>query len=318
MGKRKLVSGIDEKHTTSSTEGNIDIGKPILIRFKIPKVTTSTVVEAYSLAAVRKHIEDLPEGTIAVTDLDNTIMQPVQLAGTDQWFEAYLKRNMEQFKDSPDQAKLAFAKTLDWYNYAQTHTEVQTVEKEETLEFLNELHEEHRAVIALTNRGKELVGTTLKQLASIGVSFNDADLVRNKTVNLSEQLPDCPTSFATNGVIFTGGRPKAPCLKAYLEAIGTPLSSIPHIIFIDDKRHHVDAIANAAKEAGVSHTCIHYRHLDHKISNVNLSIAETQILHHKKTGIFLTDAETEAALGILESSESSTHKTRKHKTRLVA
>lgn len=259
---------------------------------------TNEIVEANTIAEIIEHIKHIKPGALIVFDLDNTVYEPKQLIGSDQWFEAHIK-HMEIVL-GPDQKKTALHQTVDLYNHVQKHTEVKSVE-ERTAEFINDLHE-HHTVIALTTRGKELTAATLKQLESIDVSFNLAEHVKDKEVDLSSKGP---YSTAKHGVIFAGGRDKGACLLHYLEELGCHEGTFSEMVFIDDKRRNVEQVAAAAEALGISFLGIRYGHLDHKIPKVDLKLSAIQLEHHKATGKFPDDAEAAALLSKQQSSPKS-------------
>lgn len=266
------------------------------VRFSIPAATAplsavvatslATIAVAKDLQPIVAKIANLPANSLIVWDLDNTIMEPKQLIGSDQWFEQLSKDNIT--KHNGDKAA-AIKETVDTYNYVQKHTHAKPVESN-TVEVINKAKTKHR-VIGLTTRGKEISDATFKQLNSINVSFALTPTAIKHDVPLDLIMENCPYSMAKDSVIFAGGRNKADCLEAYLSAMEIPLSSIPHLVFVDDKIHHVQNIAAMATRLGIPCTSFHYTYLDHKLPHVNMKMAEVQLTGHKHFGFFLNDSE---------------------------
>jgi Protein of unknown function (DUF2608) len=232
-----------------------------------------------------KHILDkldvLDEGSLVIFDLDNTLIEPHQLLGSDQWFEACLRMNKEDYGD-----KLGFELTLDMYNKIHQSVQVKTVE-EKTHDLLNFAAKRHH-ILALTSRGKSLFEATHRQLASVNLCFNQSILFKDKSISLehiSEQ------THAGNGIIFAGGKNKGHCLDQFLAGLNINPKFFGHIVFIDDKQHHLEHVHTIAKNYGVEFTGIRYGRLDHKLANVNLRMAELQYKHFEETGKFYSDAE---------------------------
>jgi hypothetical protein len=244
-------------------------------------------LEVLDLASIKAFIDRLPANSLIAWDLDNTVIEPQQLIGSDQWFEAFMRFNIAKFGE--DNKSAAIKETIDVYNYVHQHSEVTAVEPG-IVALMQELTKSHR-VIAITTRGKELVAATFRQLSSIGVKFNvDGNANdNNHEIYLDQILLNSPHSTATNSVIFAGGRSKADCLKAYLNAMGIKPEAIPYLVFVDDKKHHVENISRCAQELGIPSTCFHYRHLEHKIPLVHLPTAEVQLRMHQAFGKFVSD-----------------------------
>ncbi len=258
--------------------------EPVLFIFSnesSEELPAARVIEAHSLNDLDDIVALLPAGTLIAFDLDNMTMEPQQLIGSDQWFEAML-HNLT-IKHGGDMQQ-AFSELIPIYNNVHMHTDVKPVEPH-TPHFINMLHSKHK-VIGLTSRGKELADATHRQLNSILVNFNHASTHQNRDVDLSHLGS---TSYATNGIVFAGGKNKGMCLKKFMDEMGYTRENTPHILFLDDKKHHVELVKKAALEIGINFTGIRYSHLDEKIKEVDLNLANLQLTHHTQHGKFLTD-----------------------------
>ena len=95
--------------------------------------------------------------TLVVFDIDNTILEPRQTLGSDQWFEA-------------TREKVGHEKAIELWSKVQGVTEVQPVEPS-TPALIRRLRQRAVGVIALTARPEALADTTRAQLKSIGVEM---------------------------------------------------------------------------------------------------------------------------------------------------
>lgn len=263
----RITTRVAEANDTAATQPTSITIVPLL---KTPafKHTVS------NLAALSDLINNIPENSLIVSDLDNTLMEPAQLVGSDQWFEAYLKHTKD------------IQQTLRAYNYVHERSTVTAVEPS-TVKFVNDLKQKHN-VLGLTTRGRELADATIRQLDSLGIRFAPRG---SNEVHLHKIMQDCPDSSAIDGIIFAGGRSKGKCLEAYFHAMQINVKNIPHLVFIDDKSGHVDNVSAMAERLGIPSTCIRYAHLDHKIPSVHLPTAAVQLSLFANFNRFLSDAE---------------------------
>lgn len=207
--------------------------KPFILN---PVRTTSLVLALASLAA-RAEVREITSyrevtpltdtSTLVVFDLDNTIFEPTQTLGSDQWGSLQQKRFKEQGlppADAVDRGVAMFAEV-------QMKTNVQLVEPM-TAGFIADLQKRGFRVMGLTARPMNLVARTVDELRSLGL-----DLSRTAPEGVVPVGADARHEVRyAGGVLFVGPHNlKGPVLKSFLTG-QLPTS----IRFFDDKKHHVD------------------------------------------------------------------------------
>lgn len=103
--------------------------------------------------------------------------------------------------------------------------------------------------------------------------------------------PECHPGRAAlykDGVICTDLLPKGPVLKTFLEKIS---HSFDKIIFIDNDKNFLLSVENALVDSGIEFLGFHYTFIANQPLIIDEKIAEFQLTHLAKTGIWLTDAE---------------------------
>lgn len=253
-------------------------------KFKLIEQSDNThIIEATSMAEVFELIQARPHiGTRVVAyDLDNTIMHPVQMLGSDQWFVEHFKH------DTRDN-------TLALYNSAQFKTEVMPVETE-TAQTIANLQESGCIVIGLTARGKDLADTTAKQLLSVNVNFNLGeckDIEAPCASNLEQGL-------FKHGIMFCDGASKGIALKGLMAQLNI---NPDDVYFIDDSVRHIHDVK---AHSDAHYTGIHYTHVrDIKGLAIDPNIVGMQIKYLDK---ILPDLVAKAVHEHHESELSNTH-----------
>jgi hypothetical protein len=223
--------------------------------------------------------------TLVVCDLDLTLIRLTQSLGCDRWFDRYI---VEQNKIHND-IKKAVEITLDLYTKIQKLSKVRTVE-ESTTDIIRELHYKVDSMLALTARDNYLQDVTIQQLDSIGISFN-----HGKHTDISEPLSQSDTSYAHQGIIFCAGKNKGDCLEEYLSK---HLAYTPkHILFIDDKIKHINAVKDMCDRLGIDFLGLHYTHT-HTEPEIDWSIAKKQLEVFLENGDLISDEEAAVRIAL--------------------
>jgi len=103
------------------------------------------IVEVEHITAVNEYVTPT---TLVVFDLDNTVIEPAQALGSEQWFQHYLNKLL----DSGMEADEAVDQTVALLDAVQNLTEVRLVEYN-TRDIIAGLQEAGVAVMAVTSRG---------------------------------------------------------------------------------------------------------------------------------------------------------------------
>ncbi|MCH9614106.1 MAG: hypothetical protein SP1CHLAM54_11180 [Chlamydiia bacterium] len=205
------------------------------------------IIEIKSFKEVEHYTK--PE-TLLILDLDNTIYEPVQEYGNDQWF----RRRKQEIGLEPT--------LLEWMAI-QNITDVRTVE-EKTSEYIKELQEKY-TTMGLTTRGLGLCVTTLDQL-------------RRLSVDLSKSAPTKEEVYVYNnrgvlfrgGVLFTAGSHKGKAFQKFMKAVGFKPK---HVVFVNDKRDHLEQLLETLDEEKIPHTGLRYGGLDERVASYNHEVA---------------------------------------------
>jgi len=192
------------------------------------------VHEATSIMDLKKY---LSSETLVLLDLDNTLIEPSQQVGGDQWF-THLLRLIKLDASSPEEAEI---RSLDVWMNIQTRIQIHLVEKE-TASFIRELQASGIPVLGLTARNLILKDITLKQLESVGISFKNNSLLKSDLFLPKLQFGFQNDVLVRDGIIFAGifsasaPNGKGQVLAEILKAIDyTP----KQILFLDDKMKNV-------------------------------------------------------------------------------
>ncbi len=201
--------------------------------------------------------------TLVILDIDDTLLIPVQTLGTDVWFchrlEFYLKDH-----DYPE----ALDKALAEWEAVRHLTHVKIVE-EGTPEIIGNLQANHTVVMGLTTQGVALATRTIKQLHSLSIdlfktapSHEDHYFLNHKQGVLYRK-----------GILFTSGSPKGEALLKLLDT----LDDYPErIVFINDKKSHLEDVERSLTLRGIPFTGLRYSYSDERVLKFCPDIAEIQ------------------------------------------
>jgi hypothetical protein len=186
------------------------------------------------------------------------------------------------------------AQAIALYNAAQFKTDVLSVEPE-TAEIIKKLQSLGCIVIGLTARDKELAETTVKQLLSVNVDFNQGTFkdIEAPCVNSPEN------GIFKYGIMFCDGASKGMAFKGLMEQFQINPNDV---YFIDDILRHVE---DMKKHTDSRYTGIHYTHIrDKKPINIDLKVVDMQIKYLNK---ILPDPVAKVVHEHHESETSNTH-----------
>ncbi len=230
------------------------------------------------------HIEDIfsyiDDQSVIVFDIDNVLIEPKQVLGSDQWFESHLKNLQKQ--DSSFEKALHKA-LLDWSRIIAI-TKVQPVE-ECTVTVLKKLQRLKNPVLGLTTRSFFLAPRTVEMLHSVNM-----DLSLNAPCKEEVFLKNGRNILFHEGIIFASGTNKGKALKNFFSVIGF---SCKKIVYIDDKLSNVEHLEKMCLENNIDFIGLRYGYLDKKVKNFNAKIANIQF---QEFGKILSDQEASSRL----------------------
>lgn len=254
--------------------------------------TCAKIIETKSLSPVSDKIAKLGKDALVVWDVDGTLIVPRSRLA----FESYYRNVREIGAKICSEKGSEFKKKWDnnIYHSLLFQKVGQQVIDPISVTLINHLREQKIRTIALTalSRGEfgqisDVVEWRINQLRELGFNFlppnKESYCFQFKYLNIKNSLP-----AYRNGVLFSSNLPKGIILKEFYKRIEFSPSEV---VFIDDRRDHVESITNEMEKERIPTTSFHYTavHKDH--GPLDLKMAETQMKHLIETGILLSDEE---------------------------
>lgn len=242
-------------------------------------VVFGQIIETTDIFEINNHLD---EGTLLVYDLDNTLIEPVQMLGSDQWF---YHRWMQLKNELPCQER-ALARALSEWMAIQSFTGVKEVQPG-TSKLIKEQQAKRVPMIGLTTRDIFLAACTVGQLGSLGIDLSET-APHDKEFYF---LNDCGKSVLfKKGVLFTSNSHKG---KAFMKFLQEAKWSPKKVVFINDKKTHLAQLEESCEEAAIAFVGLRYGFLDEKVASFDTTIADIQVAHF---GLILSDEEARKKL----------------------
>lgn len=224
---------------------------------------SAEIYETMHMHEIYDHIEP---GMLLVFDIDNTLLEPVQELGSNQWFENKIKEYISYGYNRQD----ALEKTLRQWTAIQSITQVKLVEPEiDTI--VRKLQNDGYTVMGLTTRGLGISTCTITQLNSAKI-----DLTRTAPTQKEIFFNNERGVLFRGGALFTAATHKGKALEKLLEAVDLKPSSI---LFINEKLSHILPVEDFCEKANIPFVGLRYGHTDEKVKNFRKQIAEVQFYH---------------------------------------
>lgn len=229
---------------------------------------------------VESIIDFIDDESIYISDIDHTLIEPVQIIGSVHW-EKYTTQKLMDRGLSFEKAR---QEAFKLWRQVQAATDIKVVE-ESVYNLLKILQSRKIPIMGLTSRSAFLKDLTFKQLAR-------ARLDQIFTYNYDcHDLPSPKLqSHFSKGTVFCGDDPKHHALEAFLKHNQINLKKI---IFVDDQKDHIHELEELCYKLGIDYVGMHYVASSHK--NFDAEIAEMQ---HKHLPKIISDLD---ALQMLES-----------------
>jgi hypothetical protein len=221
------------------------------------------IFDAFRMNDIYKHLQ--PE-MLVIFDIDNTLIEPVQELGTNQWFENRIKEYISYGCSKQD----ALEKALREWNAIQNVTLVKLVEPDIAC-IMKDLQNKGCTVMGLTTRGLGISTCTLHQLQTVNI-----DLEMTAPTDQEIFFMNGKGVLFRGGILFTAGTHKGDALEKFLKAIDYKPSSI---MFINDKLSHLLPVEEYCGKFAIPFAGIRYGFLDEKVKNFRKQIAEIQFYH---------------------------------------
>lgn len=234
-----------------------------------------------------KHFNDIssytkPE-TLVVSDIDDTILVPLQTIGSDEWFGYRMKKNIAAGMH-PDKA---LEKTVAEAQAVRQLTQMKLAEPG-TDKVIQSLQKKGICVMGCTVQAAAVAVRTNLQLKA-----NNVDLSVNAVSKEDQYFPlNGQNILYKNNILFTTGTSKGEALFTLLDKAKVMPK---RIIFIDDKASNVADVEKWAKKRNVDFIGLRYSHSDETKSTFRSDIADVQFDQSTFTHL-LTDEEAIALL----------------------
>ena len=253
------------------------------------------LIGAYSLYAEiveTKHFSEINSyvtpDTLVVSDIDDTIIVPHQMIGSDEWFSHRLKKHSAEGLHPAT----ALEKTVGEAQAVRELTQMRLVESR-TDKIIQSLQKKGVCVMGLTVQSSAVAKRTRQHLKS-----NKIDLTVNSLSKEDQYFPlNGQTMLYSNNILFTTGTSKGEALFTLLDKLKV---SPKRIVFIDDKKSNIESVEKWAKERNVEFTGLRYGYSDQHKASFRPEVAEVQFNHSTLTHL-LSDEE---ALSILSKKVS--------------
>lgn len=203
------------------------------------------------------------EETLFLFDIDNTIFEPVQTLGSDQWFSYQI----DEYVDRGYPAQEALEAALGDWMAIQNITKVKLVEPSVS-KLIGMFQEKKLPIMGLTMRGLGLATRTIEQLQSLGI-------------DLSVSAPSEKECFFQNrggvlfrdGILFTAGTHNGSAFFKYLDKTG---ATFKKIVFVTNKAQQLRQVEKACKRRKIPFVGLRYTYLDQKVQNLRKDLVQVQ------------------------------------------
>lgn len=201
--------------------------------FFLQFVNASESISASNYNIVQEKINQIrsthsQDEILIVSDFDNTLMKPMHLLGSDQFYEwqAHLMKTNDKLKDFE-----TFEEFMEFHAKAMQLTKM-TLTDPEIPALINGWKDNNIHMIVLTSRGPFFRSITERDLNLQGLNIRAISPVKDFIDETKIQERD--THFM-NGLFFTSGLNKGDALHHFLQKSN---KTYKHIIFIDDMEKH--------------------------------------------------------------------------------
>ncbi len=233
----------------------------LAVTLLMPFIIEAKIIETVTIENIVPLIDN---DTWLLVDLDNTTFEGKQALGHTEWFYDKAHAKMRSGMTLEEATRECYPEWIE----VQKICPVKPVE-EAFIPALSLLKQRGIVIMGLTHRQPSLVDSTLRQVASLGLSFHDSAPVKNTFAVPSET----PTMY-TEGILFTGEyNKKGVIFVRFLSIINQKPKKI---VFIDDKRSHVEEVEKALMGQGIEYIGVHYTAIEHVEKVYSPAIAEFQ------------------------------------------
>jgi hypothetical protein len=221
--------------------------------------------------------------TVVLIDIDDTLLVPAQMLGSDVWFA----HRLGQHRSNGTDLEVAIEKTLDEWQAVRYLTRVELVEGNVS-GIIASLQREGVTVMGLTTQELTLSTRTIAQLREHGMDFSLAPFHDEE---LCFSVRGRPVLYR-EGILFTSGQSKGERFFQFCERIGKMPTKI---VAVDDKLSHLKSLEKEALLRGVEFIGLRYGFSDAQKMAFSPEVADYQLTHSTLTHL-VSDEEAREAL----------------------
>lgn len=214
-----------------------------------------------------KHMEQIlpyiDNETLVAFDIDNTLIIPKQMLGSDKWFSNTLNKYLSEGCLISE----ALAKILPVYMEIQNRTDVAVIE-ESVPYLIHNLQKQGVKIIGVTSRSSELAYKTYEQLASVDIHLDKNSI--ESDLKLSTHFP----LNYIKGILFTSQKHKGECLFKLANELNHPIKKI---VFVDDKLIYLEQLEEICAYNRIPYVGFRYGGADEFVNSFNDEIALVQL-----------------------------------------
>jgi hypothetical protein len=223
----------------------------------------SQIVKVKDLSAAIEQAKVLPlRSTLVVFDIDDTLLTATEFFGSDKWYDWQRGRAL-----SPNGQPLTIAeadKVSCLFDTLGITYEIATNRPtQENMAFL--VNQVNNDLLMLTARSDNYRAATMRELSRNGLEFSDKALTPKDVgyhYNFTHDGRSANMSYV-DSVFMVQGMDKGVLLLDLLSRVGRTYEAV---VFVDDKTHNIDNVANAMKKAGINFYGFQYIKIDKTVS----------------------------------------------------
>lgn len=254
-----------------------------LSEHRIDHPAVSQIVKVKDLSAAIEQAKALPlRSTLVVFDIDDTLLTATEFFGSDKWYDWQRGRAL-----SPNGQPLATAevdKVSCLFDTLGITYEIATNRptQENMASLVNQVNND---LLMLTARSGNYRAATIRELSSNGLDFSDKALTPTDVgyhYNFTHGGRSANISYV-DGVFMVQGMDKGVLLLDLLARVGRTYEAV---VFVDDKTHNINNMANALQKANIDFYGFQYVKIDKTVSLEEVTQAQaaasdlTQLLSH--------------------------------------
>lgn len=224
----------------------------------------------------------LTKDTLLILDIDDTLLIPVQMLGSDEWFCYRLKE-----KEQRCNSKEALEKTLAEWEAIRHLSQMQIVEPG-TEVIITSLQKRGFQIMAMTTQGLALATRTYQQLLQNGFELSSSSPMKGDCFLL---VGDHGVLYR-KGILFTSGTSKGVALFTLFKQMGFEPK---RLVFVNDKESHLKDVEQEAKKMGIEFLGLRYAYADQHKALFSPEVAEYQY-NHSSFGKILSNEEAQLAM----------------------